>query len=95
MDRNARSRQHQQRKRIERRARSVEAMEFFNVLTNQEMLETVDALSPPHRERLYPPAVALSMFMRQALDADGSCQKVVNGWAVQRAACRREKESRQ
>ena len=38
------------------------------------------------RERLYPPTVALSMFMRQVLEADGSCQKAVNGWAAQRAA---------
>jgi hypothetical protein len=27
------------------------------------------------------------MFMQQMFDADGSCQKVVDGWAVQRAAC--------
>ncbi|MGP1684958.1 MAG: IS4 family transposase, partial [Giesbergeria sp.] len=39
-----------------------------------------------HRERLYPPTVALSMFMRQVLESDGSCQKAVNGWAAQRAA---------
>ncbi|MEO7127742.1 MAG: IS4 family transposase, partial [Rhodoferax sp.] len=37
------------------------------------------------RERLYPPTVTLSMFMRQVLEADGSCQKAVNGWAAQRA----------
>ena len=30
--------------------------------------------------------VALSMFMRRLLEADGSCQKAVNGWAAQRAA---------
>ncbi len=41
---------------------------------------------PEHRERLYPPTVVLSMFMRQALNADGSCQKAVNGWAAQREA---------
>ena len=41
---------------------------------------------PEHRERLYPPTVTLSMFMRQTLEADGSCQKAVNGWAAQRAA---------
>lgn len=86
MDRNARSRQDQQRKSIERRARSAQAIEFFNVLTSEALLETVEALSPDHRERLYPPTVTLSMFMQQTLDADGSCQKVVNGWAAQRAA---------
>ena len=35
---------------------------------------------------MYPPTVVLSMFMRQVLEADGSCQKAVNGWAAQRAA---------
>ena len=62
-------------------------MDFFNVLTGEELLEMTEALSPAHRERLYPPTVALSMFMQQVLDADGSCQRAVNGWAAQRAAC--------
>jgi hypothetical protein len=62
-------------------------MAFFHVLASPAMMEAVDALSPPHRERLYPPTVALSMFMQRTLDADGSCQIVVNGWAVQRAVC--------
>jgi hypothetical protein len=43
MERNARGRQHQLRKAIERRARSVEAMEFFNVLASLAMVETVYA----------------------------------------------------
>jgi hypothetical protein len=87
MDRNARSRQQQHRKRIERRAGATEAVEFFNVLTSAELLEVTERLSPEFRERLYPPTVTLSMFMRQALDADSSCQKAVNGWAAQRAGC--------
>jgi hypothetical protein len=86
MDRNARNVFHQRRNGIGRRARATEAVEFFNVLTSPELLETTEALLPEHRERLYPPTVTLSMFMRQALEADGSCQKAVNGWAAQRAA---------
>ena len=86
MDRNAQSVLHQRRTRIGRRARSTEAVEFFNVLTSPELLETTEALLPEHRERLYPPTVTLSMFMRQVLEADGSCQKAVNGWAAQRVA---------
>jgi hypothetical protein len=43
-------------------------------------------LLPAHRERLYPPTLALSMFMGQVLSEDGSCQKAVDGWAAQRAA---------
>jgi len=61
-------------------------VEFFNVLTGPELLELTDAHMPEHRERLYSPTVTLSMFMRQALNEDGSCQKVVNGWAAQRVA---------
>jgi hypothetical protein len=86
MDRNAKSVLHQRRSSIGRRARATEAVEFFNVLTSAELLETTEALLPEHRERLYPPTVTLSMFMRQVLEADGSCQKAVNGWAAQRAA---------
>ena len=86
MNRNARSVLHQRRSSIGRRARATQAVEFFNVLTSPELLATTEALLPEHRERLYPPTVALSMFMRQALEADGSCQKAVNGWAAQRAA---------
>jgi len=86
MNRNARSVLHQRRSSIGRRARATEAVEFFNVLTSPELLATTEALLPEHRERLYPPTVALSMFMRQVLEADGSCQRAVNGWAAQRAA---------
>ena len=86
MDRNAIDRSQQERKRIGCRARSTYAVEFFNVLTSPELLETIDAQSPEHRERLYPPTVTLSLFMRQVLQADGSCQKAVNGWAAQRVA---------
>jgi Transposase DDE domain len=86
MDRSAQSVLHQRRRSIGRRARATEAVEFFNVLTSAELIETSEALLPEHRERLYPPTVTLSMFMRQVLEADGSCQKAVNGWAAQRVA---------
>ena len=86
MNRNARSVLHQRQSSIGRRARATEAVEFFNVLTSPELLATTEALLPEHRERLYPPTVTLSMFMRQVLEADGSCQKAVNGWAAQRVA---------
>jgi len=86
MDRRVQSALHQHRSSIKRRAKSAEAVEFFNLLTSAELLETTEALQPEHRERLYPPAVTLSIFMRQVLEVDGSCQKAVNGWAAQRAA---------
>ncbi len=86
MDRNARSHRQQRARRIERRAGSMQAMEFFNVLTSPELIDKSESLMPEHRERLYPPTVTLSMFMQQALQADGSCQNAVNGWAAQRVA---------
>lgn len=86
MDRNARRALHQRQMRIARQAKATQAVEFFNILTSPELLDTTEALVPEHRERLYPPTIALSMFMRQVLESDGSCQKAVNGWAAQRAA---------
>ena len=86
MDRKAQATLHQRRSSIKSRASSTEAVEFFNLLTSPELLQMTEALLPEHRERLYPPTVTLSMFMRQVLEADGSCQKAANGWAAQRAA---------
>jgi len=86
MDRNTQSRCRQTRSCIERRARRTDAVEYFNILTSPRLLETTEAYLPEHRERLYPPTVTLSLFMRQALEEDASCQKAVNGWAAQRAA---------
>src|SRR5450830_1833549 len=80
MDRNARSALHQRQTRIRHQANATQAVEFFNILTSPQLLDTTEALLPEHRERLYPPTVALSMFMRQVLESDGSCQKAVNGW---------------
>ncbi|MCW5622876.1 MAG: IS4 family transposase, partial [Burkholderiales bacterium] len=71
---------------MQRRADRSDALQFFNVLTGPELLELTEAHLPEHRERLYPPTVTLSMFVRQALSADPSCQRAVNGWAASRAA---------
>lgn len=85
-DRRALFESQQHRKSIGRRSRQTDAVEFFNVLTGPELLELTEAHLPEHRERLYSPTVTLSMFMRQALNEDGSCQKVVNAWAARRVA---------
>lgn len=74
------SRQH----RIQRYAQTADAYSFFNLLTSPELLTTVEALLPEHRERLYPPTETLSMFLAQALSEDRSCQKAVNDTAVRR-----------
>lgn len=75
----------QHRGRIRRRAQQLGAVDFFNMLTGPELLELTDSYLPAHRERLYPPTVTLSMFMKQVLAADRSCQRAVNAWAGQRA----------
>ncbi len=71
---------------VQSRARRAQAVDYFNILTSPGLLDITEAHLPEHRERLYPPTVTLSMFMRQALEEDASCQKAVNGWAAQRAA---------
>lgn len=75
----------QQRDRVRRSVCQHRAVDFFNVLTGPQLLDLSEAHLPEHRERLYPPTVALSMFIQQSLDEDGSCQRAVNGWAAQRA----------
>ena len=85
-DRNVEHRYQQYRRTIHQRVRQTEAVDFFNVLTGPDLLEKTEAYLPAHRERLYPPTVTLSMFMKQALSADRSCQRAVNAWAAQRTA---------
>lgn len=85
-DRSSPRRLRQHRTRVTQRVREIEAVDFFNMLTGPELLETTEAHLPEHRERLYPPTVTLSMFMMQALNEDSSCQKAVNGWAARRTA---------
>ena len=66
------------RKQLQKVARQVDSMSFFNLLTGPEVLQTLEALLPPYRERKYPPTVTLAMFLGQVLSADGSCRNAVN-----------------
>jgi hypothetical protein len=75
----------QQQNRVRRRANDSDAYAFFNLLTDPELLDKVESLLPEHRERLFPPTEALSMFLSQALSMDRSCQRAVNETAVKRA----------
>jgi hypothetical protein len=85
-DRNAGFVSQQHAKSVTHNSRTIEAVDFFNLLTAPELLQMTESLLPEHRERLYPPTLALSMFMGQVLSEDGSCQKAVDSWAAQRAA---------
>jgi len=82
-DRNAAFESQQHQSRIEGQVQRLEAVDFFNALTGPELLEKTEALLPEHREREYPPTVALAMFLKQALSQDRSCQRAVNGWIAQ------------
>lgn len=80
---NPKSRRYQQ-KAVESHAKRQDAMSFFNLLTCPELFETMESLLPEHRERLFPPTEALSMFLAQAMTADRSCQNIVNSTASAR-----------
>ena len=76
----------QHRDRVAQNLHNHNTVDFFNLLTGPQLFELTEAHLPEHRERLYPPTVVLSMFIKQSLEEDGSCQRAVNGWAAQRAA---------
>ena len=76
----------EQQQRVHKQAMDSDACAFFNWLTGAELLDEVELLLPPHRERLFPPTETLSMFVAQALNADRSCQKAVNDTALHRLA---------
>jgi hypothetical protein len=71
-------------RRVQTRIDNADAYSFFNLLTGPQLLDDVESLLPEHRERLFPPTETLSMFMAQALSADGSCRQAVNDTAVKR-----------
>lgn len=74
----------QQQRSITKHVQKADANHFFNLLTSPQLLDAVEAQLPEHRERHYPPTVTLSMFLGQAMSADGSCQNAVNEVVVKR-----------
>ena len=73
-----------QRQRVRHYAGNTDSYAMFNLLTGPQLLDRVEQLLPEHRERLFPPTETLSMFLAQALSADGSCQQAVNDAMVKR-----------
>lgn len=71
-------------KRVQHYAHNSDVFGFFNLLTRPELLDSVEAQLPAHRERLFPPTETLSMFLAQVMSADRSCQHIVNQAATQR-----------
>jgi len=73
-----------QQKRVGHCASNADSYAMFNLLTGPQLLDRVEELLPKHRERLFPPTETLSMFVAQALSADGSCQQAVDDAMVKR-----------
>lgn len=74
----------QQQQRVHAYRQQSSSYTFFNLLTSEALLSTVEELLPEHRERLYPPTETLSLFLAQAVSADRSCQQIVNQAAALR-----------
>jgi hypothetical protein len=73
-----------QQRQVLARVGNADAYGFFNLLTGPQLLEDVEALLPEYRERVFPPTETLSMFLAQALSADGSCRQAVDDAVVKR-----------
>lgn len=73
-----------QQRQVAKQIQKIDANHFFNLLTSPQLLEQVEAHLPEHRERKFPPTVALAMFLGQVMSADGSCQNAVDEALVTR-----------
>ena len=80
----SRNRQPHQQKAVVKIATNQDSTSFFNLLTAPELLDTIEALLPLHRERQFPPTETLAMFLAQAMNPDRSCQRAVNDAATSR-----------
>jgi len=63
-----------QQHRIQHYADASSALSFFNQLTVPELFDALEDFLSVHRERLFPPTEALSMFMAQALKPESALQ---------------------
>jgi hypothetical protein len=72
-----------QRHRIRQRSQAIHSCDFFNALTDPDLLDVVDQQLPAHRERLFPPTTTLSLFMAQTLNSDTSCQATMDRHVVE------------
>lgn len=79
-----------QQRAIKQQLSRQDAIRFINVLTSAELFDLLESLLPEHRERLFPPTETLAMFLSQVMQADRSCQRVVNEAAVARWLGRRK-----
>ena len=76
--------QREQQNRVKNHIKITHANTFAELLSEPELLDQLETLVPPHRERLFPPKETLAMFIGQVMSADRSCQNAVNQAAIQR-----------
>jgi len=62
----------------QRRRVPLDSVGIFNLITDERFFDTLEANLPPHRERHYPPAQTLAMFVSQVLCDDRSCRRAVD-----------------
>ena len=74
---NSKLEKHQQAK-IKEKISAFGGFDFYTLLSDSWIKQTVESLQGEHRERVFTPTKTLSMFISQALNEDGSCQRVVN-----------------
>ncbi len=67
-DRNAEFVSQQQVREIGRRLEQIDSMDFFNLITGPELLETLESLLPEYRERKFPPTVTLAMSLAKCCE---------------------------
>lgn len=66
-----RNRHEHQQKIVKAQASEQDAVSSLNLLTSPKLFNTLENLLPDHRERLFPPTETLSVFLAQAMQADG------------------------
>ena len=54
-----------QKNKLHHFAKNTDAAHFLEVLSNQELANTIENHTPGHRDRIYPPLKTLSMFIEQ------------------------------
>ena len=73
-----------QQKIVKNQVVKTDSNTFFDLLSEPELLNQIDSSLPPYRKRIFSPMETLSMFLAQAMNADRSCQNVVNEMAIKR-----------
>ena len=73
-----------QQNRIKHHTQETNGSEFLDLLTHPQLFTAIEELLPTHRDRCFPPMETLSLFLAQCMNADSSCQNIVNEFVVQR-----------